>query len=101
MLELQRNVIFGQFVDTGSVIHRMDPRIKLAVAFVMLVASFVIDDFLGFAAALALLAVIQIVSRIPLGYLVRGSGIFIGFLLFILLFHVIFYTGDVPESSYL
>ena len=101
MLELQRNVIFGQFVDTGSVIHRMDPRIKLAVAFVMLVASFVIDDFLGFAAALALLAVIQIVSRIPLGYLVRGSGIFIGFLLFILLFQVLFYTTDVPESDYL
>ena len=26
MLELQRNVIFGQFIDTGSFIHRMDPR---------------------------------------------------------------------------
>ena len=101
MLELQRNVIFGQFVDTGSVIHRMDPRIKLAVTFVLLVASFVIDDFLGFAVALALLAVIQIVSRIPLGYLLRGSGIFIGFLLFILLFQVLFYTAEVPESAYL
>ena len=56
MLELQRNVVFGQFVETGSVIHRMDPRIKLAATFVMLVASFVIDDFLGFAVALALLA---------------------------------------------
>jgi energy-coupling factor transport system permease protein len=101
VLELQRNVIFGQFVDTGSVIHRMDPRIKLAITFVLLVASFAIDDFLGFAAALALLVVIQIASRIPLGYLVRGSGIFIGFLLFILLFQVLFYTADVPESDYL
>ena len=97
MLELQRNVVFGQFVETGSVIHRMDPRIKLAATFVMLVASFVIDDFLGFAVALALLALIQIVSRIPLGYLLRGSGFFLGFLLFILAFQVLFYPGEVSE----
>jgi energy-coupling factor transport system permease protein len=99
VLELQRNVIFGQFVDTGSVIHRIDPRIKLAVTFVLLVASFVIDDFSGFAVALALLVLIQLTSRIPLGYLLRGSGIFIGFLLFILAFQVLFYTGEV--SGYL
>ena len=97
MLELQRNVVFGQFVETGSVIHRMDPRIKLAATFVMLVASFVIDDFLGFAVALALLALIQIVSRIPLGYLLRGSVFFLGFLLFILAFQILFYPGEVSE----
>ena len=97
MLELQRNVVFGQFVETGSVIHRMDPRIKLAATFVTLLASFVIDDFLGFAVALALLALIQIVSRIPLGYLLRGSGFFLGFLLFILVFQVLFYPGEVSE----
>jgi energy-coupling factor transport system permease protein len=97
VLELQRNVVFGQFVETGSAIHRMDPRIKLAATFVMLVASFVIDDVLGFAVALALLALIQIVSRIPLGYLLRGSGFFLGFLLFILAFQVLFYPGEVSE----
>jgi len=101
VLELQRNVIFGQFVDTGSVIHRMDPRIKLAAVLVMLVASFLIDSFLGFAVVLALLVVIQVVSRVPLGYLLRGSAIFLGFLVFILSFQVLFYTGEVPESSYL
>ena len=101
MLELQRNVIFGQFVDTGSVIHRMDPRIKLAAAFVMLVASFLIDNFLGFAVVLALLVLIQVVSRVPLGYLLRGSAVFLGFLAFILLFQILFYTGDVPEANYL
>jgi energy-coupling factor transport system permease protein len=101
MLELQRNVVFGQFVDTGSAIHRMDPRIKIAATFVLLLASFFIDGFLGFAVAFALLAIVQFVSRIPLGYLLRGSGLFLGLLLFILVFQVLFYPGDVPESSYL
>ena len=101
MLELQRNVIFGQFIDTGSLIHRMDARIKLVATFVFIVASFLIDSFLGFALVLPLLALIQFVSRVPLGYVLRGSRFFLGFLVFILFFQVLFYPGEVPESSYL
>lgn len=101
MLELQRNVIFGQFIDTGSPIHRVDARIKLVATFVFIVASFLIDSFLGFALVLPLLALIQLVSRVPLGYVLRGSRFFLGFLVFILFFQVLFYPGEVPESSYL
>ena len=101
MLELQRNVIFGQFVDTGSLIHRMDPRIKLCAVCVMIVASFLIDSFLVFALVLLLLVAIQVISRVPLGYVLRGSALFLGFLVFILFFQVLFYPGDVSESSYL
>jgi energy-coupling factor transport system permease protein len=101
VLELQRNVIFGQFVDTGSVIHRMDPRIKLFAVFAMLVASFLIDSFSGFAVVSPLLVLIQVISRVPLSYVLRGSAFFLGFLLFILFFQVLFYPAEVPESSYL
>jgi energy-coupling factor transport system permease protein len=101
VLELQRNVIFGQFIDTGSPIHRVDARIKLVATFVFIVASFLIDTFLGFALVLPLLALIQLVSRVPLGYVLRGSRFFLGFLVFILFFQVLFYPGEVPESSYL
>ena len=94
MLELQRNVIFGQYVDTGSFIHRMDARVKIALTFVFIVASFFVDDFLGFGLAFLLLAVVQAVSRIPVGYLLRGSAFFFGFLLFILVFQVLFYPGE-------
>lgn len=99
MLELQRNVIFGQYVDTGSFIHRMDARVKIAITFVLIVASFLIGDFTGFGVALVLLALVQVVSRIPTGYLLRGSRLFIGFLLFILAFQVLFYPGE--ASNYL
>ena len=101
MLELQRNVIFGQFVETDSFVHRMDARVKIAATSVLIVASFLIDSFLGFAVVLPLLVVIGVVSKIPLGYVLRGSRIFIAFLVFILAFQVLFYPGDVPESSYL
>ncbi len=99
MLELQRNVIFGQYVDTGSFIHRMDARIKLVITFVFVVASFLIGDFAGFGVVLLLLGGIQGVSRIPLGYILRGSQFFLAFLLFILIFQVLFYPGE--ASNYL
>jgi energy-coupling factor transport system permease protein len=101
VLELQRNVIFGQFVETDSFVHRMDARVKIAATSVLIIASFLIDSFLGFAVVLPLLVVIGVVSKIPLGYILRGSRIFIAFLVFILAFQVLFYPGDVPESSYL
>ena len=101
MLELQRNVIFGQFVETDSFIHRMDARVKIAAASAFIIASFLIDDFLGFAVMLPLVVIIGVVSRIPIGYVLRGSQIFIAFLAFILVFQVLFYSRDVPESSYL
>jgi energy-coupling factor transport system permease protein len=101
VLELQRNVIFGQFVETGSFVHRMDARTKIIATFLFIVASFLVDDFLGFALVLPLLVLIQVVSRIPLGYLLRGSQFFLAFLVFILAFQILFYPGDVPESDYL
>lgn len=94
MLELQRNVVFGQFVDTGSFVHRMDARFKIAAAFVCIVASFLMGDLPGFTLALALMLGVQALSRIPLGFFLRGSAFFFGFLLFILVFQVLFYTGD-------
>jgi energy-coupling factor transport system permease protein len=101
VLELQRNVIFGQFVETGSVIHRMDARIKITATVLLIVASFLIDDFLGFAVLLPLLVAVGASSKIPPGYVLRGSRFFLAFLVFILAFQVLFYPGDVPESSYL
>jgi energy-coupling factor transport system permease protein len=97
VLELQRNVIFGQFVETGSFIHHMDARIKIVATLVFILASFLVDSFLGFAILAPLLVAFGIASRIPIGYVLRGSRLFLAFLVFILAFQVLFYPGDVPD----
>jgi energy-coupling factor transport system permease protein len=101
VLELQRNVIFGQYVDTGSPIHGLDARIKLVVTALLVVASFLVDGFIGFALLLPLVVIIQLVSRVPFSYVARGSSFFLGFLAFILVFQVFFYPVEVSESSVL
>ena len=72
---------------------------KIAITSVLVVASFLVDSFPGFAVVLPLLILIQLISRVPLGYLLRGSAFFFGFLVFILSFQVLFYPGE--ASSYL
>lgn len=101
MLELQRNVVFGQFVETGSFVHRMDPRVKFAVAVALIVGAFLIGSFVGFGMMALLAALILYASRIPIGYLLRGSQFFLGFLVFILIFQVLFYTGEASGQGVL
>ena len=50
-------------IDTGPLIHKMDARIKLVATFVFIVASFLIDSFLGFVLILPLLALIATPTR--------------------------------------
>src|SRR5215204_3096673 len=79
----------------------MDARVKIAATVVFIVVSFLVDSFLGFAVLVPLLVAIGVASKIPLGYIIRGSRLFLGFLVFILAFQVLFYPGDVPETDYL
>lgn len=101
MIELQRNVIFGQYVGTGSVVHSLDPRIKELAAAILIVAAFALDTFAGFAVLIPLVLLIQVASRIPFAYVARGSRIFLTFLVIILAFEVVFYAGKIPPGSVL
>jgi energy-coupling factor transport system permease protein len=70
--ELLRNVTIGQYIPTGSVIHRLDPRAKiLATAILILAVSFnrsLIPNLIFTVVVL----VITLLARIPLRYLARG-----------------------------
>lgn len=98
MLELQRNVIFGQYVDTRSPIHRLDPRLKILATGLLVIISFLLPNLVGFALVLPLLVVLQVVSRVPFGYLFRGSRVFLIFLAVILALEVLFYPGPAARA---
>jgi energy-coupling factor transport system permease protein len=92
MLELQRNVIFGQFIDTGSFIHHLDPRIKIVAMWLFIIFSFLVE-MPGLLLSLPLMLGIHLIARIPFGYILAGSRIFLTFLVVIGVFQVLFYRG--------
>lgn len=67
-----RDITLGQYFPTESKIHSLDPRVKIIMTLVFIVALFLVKDFIGFAIASLALAIVIAVSKVPFGFLVRG-----------------------------
>ena len=66
------SITLGQYYQTDSLLHRLDPRVKLVGTFVYLISLFVVDSFPGYLlAALFLFAMIRL-SNVPFRYIVRA-----------------------------
>ncbi len=73
-----RDITLGQYYEADSVIHRLDPRVKLAFTVIYIVSLYVGEGVLAFALAASFLAVIIILSKVPVSFMLRGlKSIFI------------------------
>lgn len=77
-----RDITIGQYFPGNSVIHRLDPRVKIIATLLFIIELFIVDNFLGFAVAGVCLGIVIAVSGVPLGYIVRGLKPIIIILLF-------------------
>src|SRR5947209_7549291 len=99
MIELSRDITFGQYINNGSPLTRMDPRTKLSCAFLFVVLALYASKFTAFAACLLICVVIQWISRISTLYVLRGFKPFLGFLLFIYIIEVLFYYAPTQHQT--
>lgn len=61
-----RDVAFGQYYPTGSVVHRMDPRMKLLLTVMFVVAIFFVNTYFGFMLTAAVLILIILIAKLPM-----------------------------------
>ena len=59
-------ITIGQYFPGNSLLHRMDPRVKLVLTFVYIVAVFIPHNWIGLAFVVAFLFFSTMVSRLPL-----------------------------------
>ncbi len=93
-----RDITLGQYYPAESVIHRLDPRVKLFGTLVFLVSLFITDNFIGYALALAFLATAIIVSKVPLSFIMRGLKAIIFLLIVSVLINLFMTRGEVVVS---
>lgn len=67
-----RDITLGQYYDTQSPIHKMDPRTKILFTVFYMVTLFLIDGIYAYTAILLLTALIIALSNIPLKFMVKG-----------------------------
>ncbi len=89
-----RDITIGQYYPTDSLIHRLDPRVKLISTFVYIISLFLFDTIYGYLlVALFLITVIKI-SKVPFGYIIKGLKAIIILLLFTAFFNLFFGPGE-------
>jgi energy-coupling factor transport system permease protein len=70
--ELLRNITLGQYLPTGSYLHRMDPRAKIVATLLLVAALSFTPTLAGNAVLLAVCLGIVALGRIPVRYALRG-----------------------------
>ena len=77
-----RDITIGQYFAGNSVIHRLDPRVKIIATLLFIIELFIVDNFIGFAIAAVCLGTVIAVSKVPFSFIVRGLKPIIIILLF-------------------
>ena len=67
-----RDITIGQYYPADSVIHRLDPRVKLMGTIVFLISLFLFDHFVGYIIATLFLGCAIKMSKVPLKFMVKG-----------------------------
>ncbi len=81
-----KSITLGQYYPSDSILHKLDPRVKVIATFGYIISLFLINNFTGYIIAGAFLAVCVGLSKVPLRFILNGmKGI-----LFLLLITVIF-----------
>jgi len=67
-----REITLGQYYPVDSVIHRLDPRVKLLGTLVFLIALFVVDSWTMYAVAAVVLGILIKLSNVPFKFMTKG-----------------------------
>lgn len=67
-----RDITIGQYYPAKSILHRLDPRVKLVCTLLYLVSLFLFRSVPGYIVATIFLAMIIKISTVPFSYIVRG-----------------------------
>ena len=89
-----KDITLGQYFPGTSVIHRMDPRAKLIMLMVYIVALFLAVSWVSYGLLLAFLLVVIKISAIPPKSIVKGMKPLIFILVFTGVLNIFFTTGE-------
>ena len=89
-----KDITLGQYFPGNSVVHRLDPRTKLLMLVVYIVALFVADNWVSYLLVLAFLITVIAISSIPLKSIVRGMKPLLMILIFTGVLNIFFTVGE-------
>lgn len=90
-----RSITLGQYYPVESPIHKLDPRVKLAVTLLYVFSLFFAKGPVGYLIAVFFLAIYIRMSNVPFSFIVRGLKPIIFLLIFSVIFNLVLTPGEV------
>ncbi|MCR5156395.1 MAG: energy-coupling factor transporter transmembrane protein EcfT, partial [Butyrivibrio sp.] len=88
-----RDITLGQYYRTESVIHKLDPRVKLVATFAFIVSLFLVKNFIGYVIAFLFLAICVKLSNVPPRFIFRGMKAIFFLLILTMVFNLFLTPG--------
>ena len=88
-----REITIGQFYQAESVVHKMDPRVKLIATIAYIISLFIYKNLTVYLIATLFLIVVIKSSKVPFKFIVRGIKPILFLLLFTATFNVFLTPG--------
>ena len=89
-----RDITLGQYYQTDSVIHRLDPRVKLVTTICYIISLFIVDNYIGYIIAGLFWALIIKLSKVPVKFMVRGMKSIVFLLIIAVGFNLFLTPGE-------
>lgn len=90
-----RDITIGQYYTAESVIHRLDPRIKIVGTLIYMISLFLFHKMSGYAAAILFFLFVLFLSRVPFSFTVRGLRPIFLMLIFTAFLNLFWTEGEV------
>jgi energy-coupling factor transport system permease protein len=87
------DITIGQYVHGDSIVHILDPRIKIINTIILITSLFLIANFWGFAIFLGFNLVVIYISKIPLKKVLKGLKPILFLVLLTVILHVFMTRG--------
>lgn len=90
-----RDITLGQYYPAKSIIHQLDPRVKLVTTMIFIISLFVAKGILGYLIATLFLAMTIRMSKVPFRYITKGLKAIFMILMITVVFNLFLINGDV------
>lgn len=90
-----RDITIGQYYATDSVIHRLDPRVKVVGTLAYLISLFCFNKFSGYIIAALFFAILVKISHVPFKFMVKGLKPIMFMLIFTAALNLFWTPGEV------
>ncbi len=94
-----RDITLGQYYQTASPIHDLDPRVKLTGTLLYIISLFCFKYYVGYLIAALFLGLMILVSHVPFRFMIKGMKAIL-FLLVITVMFNLFLTPGTPLVTF-